>query len=163
MVFMQCHVSFGPPPSGTCSGGAERRVQPKCLYPSHSPTRRAPWLREGCFCLVGRYRSWRLLPQPVHPGALPTPQWKDFKMPAKCVNLWISGGFYALKFEPKPKFWLQCKHSKLVEFLKIASWSRFTVFGKINTNTTYWEVGSCIAKGDTARVLVKLFTGVRKV
>lgn len=32
----------------------------------------------------------------------------------------------------------------------------------VNTNLTYWEFGFCISDGDRARILVKLFIGVRK-
>lgn len=117
--------------------GQRERVQPKCLFWQSQPHNTALLqIREGSSCCVGGYRGWSLLPQPVHPGALPCAM-EALQMHAECVNLWISDRLYALKFGPKSKFWLQCKHFKLVECLKIASWSRFTVFGEnkfVNTN-----------------------------
>jgi len=52
----------------TCSGGAERKSTAEVCFPLVIALQhRALAGKKGELLLRGRYRRWRLLPQPVHP------------------------------------------------------------------------------------------------
>lgn len=140
-----------------------REKQDSSSVTSPSPCNPELWqVREGLLCGHAELAAPATACSPRSSSSSTRRNSKGTKAP--CVKLWTSGGFYAMKFGSKRKFWLQCKHSKLLERLKITNWSRFTGLEKIvNTSLTYWEFGFCTSDGDRTWILVKLFRGVRKI